>query len=83
MRLRASVVIAAPAENVFEQWTDLERSHEWTDPVIARRKLTAGPTRVGSRFLVVDQWPGQKVEFTMEITEYEANERFGDRKSVV
>lgn len=79
MRMSTSVVIAAPVEKVFQQWTDLERCHEWIAPVIERRKLTDGPVRVGTRFRATDQWPGRKVEFEMEITEYEENARFGAR----
>jgi hypothetical protein len=39
--------------------------------VIERRELTEGPVGVGSQFRAVDQFPGRKVESTVEITRYE------------
>jgi uncharacterized protein YndB with AHSA1/START domain len=79
MRITQSIEIAAPLEQVFEQWTDVERYHEWSPAVIDRQKLTRGPVGVGTRFRAVDQWPGYKAEFEMEITAYQKHELFGAR----
>ena len=38
--------------------------------MIERRKLTEGPVGVGTRYHAVDRWPGRKVEFEVEITEF-------------
>ena len=81
MKLYDSVTIKAPAEKVFEVWSDVERYPEWAGPVLERRKLTEGPVRIGSMFRAVDQWPGRRMEFDMEITEFEENKRFGARWS--
>ena len=70
MRLEDSVVITAPVDEVFDAWADLERSSEHQKPTIERTKLTEGPVGPGTRYHAVDQWPGRKVSFEMEITEY-------------
>lgn len=75
MRLEETVTIRAPIGEVFDAWTALERSPEHQKPTIARRKLTEGPVRAGTRYHAVDQWPGRKVSFEMEITEYERPHR--------
>jgi len=71
MKLTDSVIIAAPIKRVFDGWAALERSPEHQRPTIERSRLTEGPLAVGTRFRAVDQWPGRKVTFEMEITEYQ------------
>lgn len=71
MRLSASTTIAAPIDQVFDGWATLERAGEHQKPTIERTRLDKGPLRVGSRFRAIDQWPGRRVSFEMEITEYE------------
>jgi len=71
MRLNGSVTVEAPVEAVFEGWADLERSPEHQRPTIERRMLTEGPVGAGTRYRAVDQWPGRKVTFEMEITTFE------------
>lgn len=75
MKLRDSVVISAAIEDVFDGWAALERSPEHQRPTIERRKLTDGPVRAGTRYHAVDQWPGRKVAFEMEITDHERPHR--------
>lgn len=71
MRLADSVTISAPIEKVFDGWAALERSPEHQKPSIERTRLTDGPLQAGTRYRAVDQWPGRKVSFEMEITEYQ------------
>ena len=49
MRFEASIDVAAPAQRVFDVYTDVERWPEWTDSVTSVQLLDAGPLRVGSR----------------------------------
>lgn len=70
MRLSDSVTIAAPIEEVFDGWAALERSPEHQKPTIERTRLSDELVGVGTRYRAVDQWPGRKVTFEMEITEY-------------
>lgn len=71
MKLEETVVVSASIEDVFDAWAALERSPEHQKPTIERTKLTEGPVGPGTRYHAVDQWPGRKVSFEMEITNYE------------
>jgi uncharacterized protein YndB with AHSA1/START domain len=71
MRMQAHTTIELTPERVFELFADLERSTEYSAPVIERRQLTEGPLQAGTRFHAVDRWPGRTVEFEVEYTEYE------------
>lgn len=68
MQLSRSVTVNAPIERVFDCWAALERSPEHQEPTIDRTKLTDGPVGKGTRYSAVDQWPGRKVSFEMEIS---------------
>lgn len=72
MRVAGEKLIALPVATVFELFSDIERSGEYSKPVIERRKLTDGPVAVGTKYHAVDQWPGRRVSFTVEIAEYES-----------
>lgn len=65
------VYINRPVGEVFARWADLGRAPEWAAAVIERRKLTEGPVGVGTKYRAVDQFLGRRIEFTLEITEYE------------
>lgn len=71
MELSDSVAIAAPPHRVFDCWAALERSPEHQRPTIERTRLGEGALGVGTRYRAVDQWPGRKVTFEMEITDYQ------------
>jgi len=71
MNLTHSVTIGASVEQAFDCWAALERSPEHQKPTIERTRLTDGPVGVGTRYSAIDQWPGRKVEFEMEITSYD------------
>lgn len=75
MKLAAEVVVDRPRSEVFDYFADLERASEWALPVVERRKLSDGPIGVGTLFAAVDQFPGRKVEFTVEITAFEPHDR--------
>lgn len=75
MKLEETVVVSAPLEVVFDAWAALERSPEHQKPTIERTKLTEGPVGPGTRYHAVDRWPGRKVSFEMEITDYERPRR--------
>lgn len=81
MEFSLSVEVSRPVDDVFSYWADLERAPEWASPVIERRKLTDGATGIGTRFSAVDEFPGRKVEFELEITEFEPNRRMAAKWS--
>ena len=49
VRFMATIDIAAPAQLVYEVYTDVERWPEWTASVTSVELLHQGPLRVGSR----------------------------------
>ncbi len=49
MRFMATIDIAAPAQLVYEVYTDVERWPEWAARVTSVERLDQGPLRVGSR----------------------------------
>jgi uncharacterized protein YndB with AHSA1/START domain len=73
MDVEGQVTVRRPIDQVFQGFADLERSGEYSAPVIERTKLTDGPMGVGTRFHALDRWPGRHVEFTVEITKFEPN----------
>ena len=75
MELTTSIEIERPIADVFAYWADLENGSEWASAVIERTKITDGPVGVGTRYRAVEQLPGRKVQFTVEITEFEPNRR--------
>lgn len=75
MEFSHTIEVGRPVAEVFAYWVELERASEWATPVVERRKLTDGPTGVGTRFSAVDQFPGRKVRFELEITAFEPDKR--------
>ena len=71
MKLDTEIAIDRPVHEVFSYWADLERSPEWSAPVIERRKLTPGPVGVGTRCHAIDRFPGRRIEFDLEIAAFE------------
>ena len=49
MRFMATIDVAAPAQLVYEVYTDVERWPEWAASVTSVERLDQGPLRVGSR----------------------------------
>ena len=49
MKFEATIEVAAPAQHVFDIYSDVERWPEWTESVSSVQLLDAGPLRVGSR----------------------------------
>ena len=47
MRFEATIDLAAPAQLLFEVYTDVERWPEWTASVTSVERLDQGPLSVG------------------------------------
>ncbi len=76
---RFSVDIAAPIEQVFDLWTNLDRLHEWTGGVSKVTDVTGPVDRAGTRYTV---WFG-RMGSPSEVLEAERprriRTRFGNR----
>jgi uncharacterized membrane protein len=71
------IVIDAPQDHVFGLLSDLERYlARWAKGPIAVRKLTGGPTGVGTRFEVTARVAGLRVRSPYEVTGFERGRRF-------
>jgi len=79
--LTTDIVVERPRSEVFAYFADLERSAEWASPVVERRKLGEEPVGIGTLYAAIDQFPGRRVEFTVEITDYVPDERVAARWS--
>jgi hypothetical protein len=71
MRVAGEQIVNLPPNEAFRLFSDLERSGEYSKPVVERRKITEGPVNTGTKYNAIDQWPGKRVQFTVEITEYD------------
>ena len=74
-----TVEIARSAEDVFAYLDDIERHGEWQDQIVSARRLTEGPTRVGTRAVEVRKVGGREQQMTYEITEHDPPRSFGFR----
>ena len=74
-----SVEIAAPVEQVFDLWTNLDRTHEWIEGISRVTDVTGPPDRAGTRYTL---WFGS-MGSPSEILEAERprylRTRFGNR----
>jgi uncharacterized protein YndB with AHSA1/START domain len=77
LEVSGEVLVERPILEVFYLFADLEKSHEYSSPVIERTKITEGPAGLGTKYRARDKWPGREVEFIVEITEFSPPNRLG------
>jgi len=73
------VLIDRPVDEVFAYLTDVDSLTEWQESVVAVRRETEGPTRVGTRFVEDRSVLGRRVSSTVEVTELEPGRIFSVR----
>ena len=77
VKVKTSVVINRPIEEVFKFSDDPNNDAQWQTGLIESKQTSEGPMGVGTTFLNVSQFLGRRLESTFEITEYEPNRRVG------
>ena len=70
MLYRREITVAAPADVAFGYLADFANAAEWDPGIVEARRLTPGPTDVGSRFEVVALFRGRRQRFEYVVTEY-------------
>jgi carbon monoxide dehydrogenase subunit G len=71
MRYTREIEVVAEPGAVFAYLADFENSAEWDPGVVEARRLTGGPTAVGSRFELIALFRGKRQRFEYVVTEYE------------
>lgn len=74
-----TVEIARRPEEVFAYLDDVEAHSEWQDQLVGARRVTDGPTRVGTRVLETRRVGGREQQMTYEITEHDPPRSFAFR----
>ena len=75
MRYRSHVDVACDPAEVFAYLADFSHTSDWDPGIAESRRLTDGPTAVGSRFEVVAVFRGNRQRFEYTVTELEAGRR--------
>ncbi len=77
--LDASVQIHRPIGQVFDFVSHTENDFQWQYGTLESARLPGDPDGVGSHFRSVGHAVGRRLLGTFQITEYEANRRYGFR----
>jgi len=78
-RVKTSVVINRPVEEVFEVVTNFEKNAQWQPGCLGAKQTSEGPIGIGTTFTDGSQFLGLRIEETGEVTAYELNRKFGAR----
>lgn len=71
MKVKQSVVINLPTEEIFAYMSDLENLVDWSSIVIAVRKISPGTMHVGAMVRSTIRFLGRWVDITFEVVEHE------------
>ena len=67
--------VARPPEEVAEFAMEAENDTSWIGGISSARRLTPGPTSVGTRVERVAHFLGRRIEYVMEVDEHEPGRR--------
>ncbi|MBI3003964.1 MAG: SRPBCC family protein [Ignavibacteriales bacterium] len=81
IKLEETVEIRRPVHEVYNYVVNLENVQKWQPAVIEVKRLTEGPTRVGTKFSEVAKMMGRRVNTTCEITSMEPNKTLAFKAS--
>lgn len=71
IKVEQSVAISLPAAEVFAYISDLENLVDWSSTIIAVRKTSRGPIRVGTTVRATMRFLGRWSDLAFEIVEYD------------
>ncbi len=72
MSVRQSIDIDLPIKEIFAYVSNLENLVEWSNPIIAVRKLSPGPIHVGATVRSTIRFLGRWWDMTFEVIECES-----------
>ena len=75
MRYRKEIEVDRDAGEVFAYLADFSNASEWDPGVAEARRLTDGPTSIGSRFELIAVFRGKRQRFEYVVTAYEEGRR--------
>lgn len=75
MRYEREIEVDGEPRAVFAYLADFENAAEWDPGIDEARRLSDGPTTVGSRFEVIARFRGKRQRFEYVVTEYEEGRR--------
>ena len=78
-RVDESLVIARPREDVARYMFDWRNDPEWIGGISEARLVTDGDFGIGSRVARVASFMGRRIEYVLEVDEYEPNSRVAMR----
>jgi uncharacterized membrane protein len=70
-----SVVINRPVRDVFEYVTTFENMPNWSSELVEAKKISEGPTGVGTKFSSSAKMLGRRIDNTLEVTSFEPNKK--------
>ncbi|MBM3126008.1 MAG: hypothetical protein FJZ87_13200 [Chloroflexi bacterium] len=76
MKLEKSIHINCPPEKAFAFATDFANAPKWMVGFIEAKILTEGAARVGTQYMFVSKFIGQKMEMKSEITVWDPPARY-------
>ncbi len=79
MRYRKEIEVNRDAPDAFDYLADFSRASEWDPGIADARRLSAGPTTVGSRFEVIALFRGKQQRFEYVVTAYDEGRRIALR----
>jgi uncharacterized membrane protein len=79
MKMEASVVINRSPDEVFGYVIDVATWPKWETGLLEAEQTSEGPVGQGTTFKGLNEMMGRKMEWTSEITEYEANKKVGHK----
>jgi uncharacterized protein YndB with AHSA1/START domain len=79
MRITESVLVEAPASDVWAVLTDLGSHPRWRPALREFRQVSEGPLRVGARIHEVIAWRGREIVLADEVTALEPERRLAIR----